>query len=155
MIRTVQGRKILFVAGIVFALLIVILFFSLFFFSSGRQAKNTVETFYEYEQQGYYSESWEMFHPYMQEKFQKGHYMEDRPHVFRNHFGVDTFSFSIGDVKKVNDWIMEEGKEPIDTAYRVTVYQGFSGKYGRFTITQHVYATETEDDWKILWDYAG
>ncbi|RKQ35892.1 hypothetical protein D8M06_05205 [Oceanobacillus halophilus] len=135
-------------------LALTVFLFSLFFSSSKRQAKEVVEQFYTYEQQGLYSESWELFHPYMQEKFSKGHYLEDRPHVFMNHFGVSTFSYSIGDIKKVENWMMEDGQEPMDIAYKISVYQGFLGKYGKFTISQNVFVTEYEDNWRILWDYS-
>ncbi|MFD2044825.1 hypothetical protein ACFSTA_14170 [Ornithinibacillus salinisoli] len=142
---------ILFIMVIVVALAIF-LFFTLFK-SSERNAIDTVRTFYEYEKNGSFAESWEMFHPFMKEKFDKGHYLQDRAHVFMNHFEVTTFAYSLEDAEKVTNWEMEENSEVIYEAYKVPVLQEYKGKYGNFTIIQDVYATEVEGEWVILWDY--
>ncbi|MFS0674033.1 hypothetical protein [Ornithinibacillus sp. 179-J 7C1 HS] len=123
------------------------------FNTPSNQAQQAVEEFYKYEQEGAFAESWDMFHPYMKERFEKGKYLEDRPHVFLNHFGVNTFTFTIDDTKQVRDWQMEEDAEPIDEVYKITVTQYFQGIYGNFEIVQDVYATLQDDEWTILWDY--
>ncbi|MFD1848706.1 hypothetical protein [Oceanobacillus bengalensis] len=153
MYRNRNSKKLTFFLLIIILLSIIVFIFSRIIFSDKSQAERAVEKFYEYEQAGMFSESWEMFHPYMQEKFTKGDYIEDRPHVFFNHFGVSSFSFSIDDVDKVKDWFIEDVKEPIALAYEMTVYQRYKGKYGNMTIYQSVYATEVDGEWKILWDY--
>ncbi|WP_163971886.1 hypothetical protein [Oceanobacillus halotolerans] len=121
--------------------------------SPEHQAKKAVDTFYAYEQEGAFSESYTMFHPYMKEKFDKGHYLQDRAHVFLNHFDVETFSYSLGDASKVTNWKMEENTESIGTVYHIPVSQVFKGKYGNFTIVQDVYAAKEGGEWTILWDY--
>lgn len=141
---------------IIFILLILILAVILFLFlnkSPKHLARNTVEAFYSFEQEGAYSDSWAMFHPWMQEKFPKGEYLQDRPHVFMNHFGVTTFTYTIDAVSEIENWKMDDEAEPIDLVYCVTVLQVFKGKYGNFTIVQDVFVTEFDNGWKVLWDY--
>ncbi|WP_174614528.1 hypothetical protein [Virgibacillus ihumii] len=116
-------------------------------------AVETVDMFYAFEQTGDFSDSWEMFHPLMKEKFAKGHYLQDRAHVFMNHFGVTTFSYSIGEATKIENWKMEDEAAPIDVVYKVTVSQVFKGKYGNFTLVQDVYAVQADGEWKVMWDY--
>ncbi|SFJ46184.1 hypothetical protein SAMN04487936_102264 [Halobacillus dabanensis] len=117
------------------------------------QASNTVEQFYGYEQQGKFSDSWELFHPQMREKFSKGHYIQDRAHVFMNHFGVETFEFTIGDIKKIDQWKMEKGAKPLTNVYHTVVIQTFKGKYGQFRLHQDLYVVKEKEEWRILWDY--
>ncbi|GEL77286.1 hypothetical protein [Tenuibacillus multivorans] len=141
---------------IVFAgLIVVLLIFSLYrlFYSAENQATEAVHQFYSLEQDGTFSESWELFHPLMQQKFDKAYYIQDRAHVFMNHFGVSTFSYSLSDATKVSNWMMDSDTEPIDEVFHFTVYQTYKGKYGKFTIAQDVYVTEVKDEWKILWNY--
>ncbi len=127
---------------------------SLFFYTSPeKRAIEAVETFYTYEQDGAYSDSWAMFHPFMQEKFPKGRYLQDRAHVFMNHFGVTTFSFIIGEAVELKNWKPEEGAESIDVVYKVPVSQIYKGKYGNFTLVQNVFVTEVDNKWKVLWNY--
>lgn len=116
-------------------------------------AVETVDMFYAFEQTGDFSDSWAMFHPLMKKKFTKGHYLQDRAHVFMNHFGVTTFSYSVGEATKIKKWKMEKGAEPIDVVYKVTVSQVFKGKYGNFTLVQDVFATQVDGEWKVLWNY--
>ncbi|TFB19220.1 hypothetical protein E3U55_10910 [Filobacillus milosensis] len=134
---------------------IILLIISLF---NGRkspeeQAAEAVHQFYTYEQDGTFSESWEMFHPLMQQKFDKGYYIQDRAHVFMNHFGVTTYSYTLSEPTKVTNWAMEDGAEPLEQAIKFAIYKTYKGKYGNFTIVQDVYATELQGKWRILWDY--
>ncbi|SEQ21150.1 hypothetical protein [Piscibacillus halophilus] len=140
---------------VLFVGIIILLFISFLSFtkSSEEQAAEAVHQFYKLEQKGTFSESWEMFHPQMQQKFEKSHYLQDRPHVFMNHFGVDTYTYTISDPTEVQDWSMESGVEPIDRAFLFKVYKTYKGKYGNFTIVQDVYTAEVQGEWSILWDY--
>ncbi|SEH40313.1 hypothetical protein SAMN05192559_101157 [Halobacillus karajensis] len=117
------------------------------------RAENVVERFYLHEQQGEFSDSWELLHSQMKEKFTKGHYIQDRAHVFMNHFGVDTFEFSIGNVSKLDQWTMEKGAKSLEGVYHTKVVQTYKGKYGHFQLHQDVYVTEEKGEWRILWDY--
>ncbi|MBN8235301.1 hypothetical protein JF544_08555 [Halobacillus kuroshimensis] len=119
----------------------------------GYQAEKAVEAFYSYEQKGRYADSWLLLHSRMKDKFGKGHYIQDRAHVFMNHFGVETFTFTTGEVTHLDTWSMEKGTDPFKNVYVVSVDQKFKGKYGRFRLHQDVYVTEEKGGWKILWDY--
>lgn len=139
-----------------FVLIVLLLSGFVYFFilqTPSNQAEKAVEKFYEYEQEGAFSESWEMFHPYMKERFDKGDYLQDRPHVFFHHFGVNTFTFTLEKAELVRNWQIEEEVEPIDEVYKVTVVQYYQGLYGNFEIVQDVYATSLDGKWTILWDY--
>ncbi|SFB33096.1 hypothetical protein SAMN04488072_11651 [Lentibacillus halodurans] len=133
--------------------LVGVAIFFLFYKSSEKQAIEAVETFYTHEQNADFSDSWEMFHPFMKEKFDKAHYLQDRAHVFMNHFGVTTFSFSVEEANEIKDWKPEVDAATIDVVYKVIVEQYYQGKYGNFTLVQNVFATEIDGEWKILWDY--
>lgn len=141
---------------IILLLLFLIIAATIYLFSNNSpkdQAKEAVDAFYSFEQEGAFSDSWAMFHPWMQEKFPKEDYLQDRAHVFMNHFGVSTFTYTLGDVSEIQDWKMDDEAESIDQVYQVTVSQLFKGKYGNFTIVQDVFVTEFDEEWKVLWDY--
>jgi hypothetical protein len=122
-------------------------------FSGERRAKEAVQRFYAYEQQGAFAESWELFHGQMKNKFAKGPYIQDRAHVFMNHFGVETFTFSIGEADKLDSWTMEKGAKPLKEVYKMTVTQTYKSKYGNFDLRQDVFAAKEKDEWKIMWNY--
>lgn len=122
-------------------------------FSSERDAQAVVEDFYAYEAEGEFSKSWEVLHPFMQERFSKTAYMQDRTHVFNGHFGAETFTYTIGEGEKVEGWKMEKDRSPFDTTYKYLVTQHYKGKYGKFNFQQEVYVTKHKDNWKIVWDY--
>lgn len=127
--------------------------FLFFHKSNEKQAAETAEAFYAYEQDGNFSDSWELFHPVMKEKFDKIDYLQDRAHVFMDHFGVTTFTFSVGEATEMEDWAFENNADTIDTVYQVPVTQVFEGKYGNFTLTQNMFVTDVEGEWKVLWNY--
>ncbi|QKY70023.1 hypothetical protein [Lentibacillus sp. CBA3610] len=143
-------RKIVLVTIAVILFSVIVLCFRQ---SPEEQAVEAVETFYTYEQNADFSDSWEMFHPYMKEKFDKLHYLTDRPHVFMNHFDVTTFDFSLGETVEIKEWKPSKDAEAIDVVYKVMVEMHYKGKYGNFTLIQPVFATELEGEWKVLWDY--
>ncbi|PLR84342.1 hypothetical protein [Bacillus sp. V33-4] len=117
------------------------------------QAEEAIDQFYQYEQEGDFSESWSLFHSTMKDRFERGDYIKDRAHVFMNHFGVKTFSYEIGKVEEIKDWKITGESVPIALAYKAEVIQTFKGKYGNFDIHQDVYAIEEEGEWRISWDY--
>ncbi|KKB44104.1 hypothetical protein [Bacillus thermotolerans] len=121
--------------------------------SPGEEAWATVNEFYQYEQEGNFSESWELFHPFMKEKFDKGHYLQDRAHVFMNHFGVETFEYSLDDPVELEIWKPAEDGPEFKIVYRVTVVQQYKGKYGNFSIEQDVFVVEEKDEWLVMWNY--
>ncbi|SHP76694.1 Uncharacterised protein [Mycobacteroides abscessus subsp. abscessus] len=122
-------------------------------FSPSRQAIHVVEKFYEYEQTGDYSNSWELLHSMMKERLPKGGYIQDRVHVFMGHFGADTFEFKINEKRELSNWKMTKESKALDTVYEVKVTQSYKGKYGTFEFVQYVYVAEEKGDWLILWDF--
>ncbi|HLU23417.1 MAG TPA: hypothetical protein VKZ77_13210 [Bacillaceae bacterium] len=117
------------------------------------EVKKVVTEFYTLEQQGMYSSSWMLFHPIMQEKFKKPHYIQDRAHVFMNHFGVETFSFTIEEPEKLETWKITSDSPTFEDVYKVKVTQTYESKYGNLQILQDVIVIQEEDQWKIAWDY--
>ncbi|ALX50277.1 hypothetical protein [Lentibacillus amyloliquefaciens] len=141
------------IAAILVLAIIGAFIFMLIHQSADDEATEAVTEFYSYEQEADFSASWEMFHPIMKEKFDKIDYLQDRAHVFLNHFGVETFSFTVGEATEIEDWTIENDAEVIDTVYQVPVSLGFKGKYGNFSLVQNTFATKVKGEWKILWDY--
>ncbi|MCM3567356.1 hypothetical protein [Neobacillus mesonae] len=137
----------------VLMLAVIFLLWKWFFSSSGGQAEEAVNQFYLYEQEGDFSKSWELFHPAMKKKFNKGNYIQDRAHVFMNHFGVETFTYSLGEPEKLDSWKMSKTGPDLKNVYKVPVTQIYKGKYGHFDLQQDVFAVEEKGEWKILWDY--
>ncbi|WP_100405644.1 hypothetical protein [Bacillus solitudinis] len=149
MIRRRVPAFILIAAGVA----IVGLLFLLLLPSEARQATNIVDSFYSYEQASEFSSSWDLFHPSMHQKFSKGTYIQDRAHVFMNHFGVDTFSYSLSRPTKRVNWKMTDDGEPFEVVYEVVVTQVYNGKYGKFELVQPVYVAEDAEGWALMWDY--
>jgi hypothetical protein len=138
--------------GLTVLLLIIVVLYSLLT-PSEHFAEEVVHDFYEYEAVGEFSSSWSLFHSKMKEKFPKGHYIQDRAHVFMNHFGVDTFSYHLGELEEVKDWKMSDDTSTFKLAYKITVTQTYKGKYGNFDLIQDVFVVEENGKWKIVWDY--
>ncbi|MDG5786710.1 hypothetical protein QA612_04340 [Evansella sp. AB-P1] len=149
--RSAPIAPFIIISGTVIISIFLVVFFM--FLSPSQQAKNVVDAFYSYEQESRFSSSWDLFHPLMKEKFSRNNYMQDRNHVFMNHFGVDTFSYTLSRPKKKTNWRMSEDAEVIDTVYKVTVTKKYKGKYGNFQIIQDTYAAKEENDWKVMWNY--
>ena len=122
-------------------------------FSSTGEAQEVVDEFYGYEQEGDFANSWGLFHSSMKKKFSKGNYIQDRAHVFMNHFGVETFSYTIGELEELKDWKMSKTGPSLKNVYKVPVTQTYKGKYGNFDLEQEVFVTEEKGKWRILWDY--
>jgi hypothetical protein len=140
---------ILLVASIV----TLVLFISRSFFSPASQAKGVVEQFYQYEADGDFSESWSLFHSSMKEKFSKGNYIQDRSHVFMNHFGVETFTYTVGKPEEIKKWKMSKTSPALKNLYKVLISQTFKGKYGNFTLEQEVFVVREKSEWRVMWDY--
>ncbi|WNF22690.1 hypothetical protein [Mesobacillus jeotgali] len=117
------------------------------------QALTTVKKFYRFEQTGNFSDSWDLFHPFMKQKFTKASFIQDRAHVFFGHFGAETFKYEISEPKEVKGWKAASDGKPFKTAYKFDVVQIYSGKYGKFSFIQEVYVVRYKDEWVILWDY--
>ncbi|KAB7707641.1 hypothetical protein F9802_06300 [Bacillus aerolatus] len=121
--------------------------------SPGEEAQEAVDEFYQFEQEGDFTNSWKLFHPYMKEKFTKGAYIQDRAHVFMNHFGVETFSYTLGEPEELETWKPSKEAPVLRWVYKVPVVQVYKGKYGNFSLQQEVFVVQEKDEWLILWDY--
>jgi hypothetical protein len=121
--------------------------------SADRQAQETVDEFYSFEQDGNFADSWKLFHPYMKQKFTKSSFIQDRSHVFIGHFGAETFTYEISEPEEIEGWRMEEGQKSFKSAYKFQVMQNYKGKYGAFSFQQDVFVVKHKEQWVILWDY--
>ena len=121
--------------------------------SPDKEAMAVVEEFYQYEQEGEFSSSWNLFHSTMKERFSKGFYIQDRAHVFMNHFGVETFDFTLSEPEKIDQWKMSKTGPDMKSVYKILVTQTYKGSYGNFDLQQDVFAVQEKDEWKIIWDY--
>ncbi|GHH97407.1 hypothetical protein [Neobacillus kokaensis] len=139
--------------SIVLVIILIFIVGKWLLFSPGKGAEEAVNEFYRYEQEGDFSRSWEFFHSEMKKKFSKGNYIQDRAHVFMNHFGVDTFTYTLGKPEKLDSWKMSKTGKGLKNVYKVPVTQTYKGKYGNFDLQQDVFAVEVKGEWKILWDY--
>ncbi|MFC4800202.1 hypothetical protein ACFPA1_12675 [Neobacillus sp. GCM10023253] len=125
------------------------------FVSSDQQAVAVVNEFYQYEQQGDFASSWALFHSEMKKRFGKGAYIQDRAHVFMNHFGVETFTYTLDGAEKLDKWEMSKEGPAFKNVYKILVTQTYKGKYGYFELKQDVFAVKEKEKWCILWDYNG
>ncbi|MBT2661741.1 hypothetical protein [Bacillus sp. ISL-45] len=132
---------------------LLLIYLKFFLFNSPTQAEDIVEKFYQHEQKGNFSDSWELFHPYMKERFTKSSFIQDRAHVFIGHFGADTFSYEISKPVEFDKWKPEDGQETFGSGYKMVVTQKYAGKYGKFNFQQEVYVVKHKGEWAILWDY--
>lgn len=149
-----QLRKALLFSG---GICLIIIFLSILiiniFFSQENAAEKAIHEFYRLEEAGDFGQSWEMFHPVMQAKIPKKDYVQDRPHVFLNHFGIDSFRTTFGKVKKLNNWKVEKESKTLNDVFMIPITMHIMGKYGTLDIQQDVYTVKVEDDWRIMWDY--
>ncbi|MFC4401832.1 hypothetical protein [Gracilibacillus xinjiangensis] len=145
-------KNVLFILILVGVLVLIYLFISSLF-NPERKAEQALELFYSYEQTGDFSNSWELFHSFMKEKFEKNNYIQERDNMFRENFGVNSFDYSYTKIDKLPKWRMSEELPEIVDVYHYTVTQSFTSKYGRLEIRQPVYVTLEGDQWVILWYY--
>ncbi|WP_099354523.1 hypothetical protein [Fredinandcohnia onubensis] len=151
--RRRQGVPIHLILVSVGAILIVFLLISLFRSSPEEDAKEIVHSFYTFEQDADFGSSWELFHPLMQERFEKADYIQQRNHVFVGHFGTDTFKFTVEDVEHLKSWQMAKNTTTFHDVYKVPITQTYKSTYGTFTIQQDIFVVNEDGDWTILWSY--
>lgn len=148
-------RNLVLLAGLflfVLCLGISLFVFITSFFSDQRQAVKAAEAFYQYEQQADFGNSWELFHSSMKERFSKGDYIQDRSHVFLQHFGVDTFQYQFSEAEKLTNYQVTEDII-YEEVYRLMVTHIYDSKYGYLEIRQPVIMVPEKEKWKVLWEY--
>lgn len=151
--KIVRSQRMMVGILLIITLIILLLLIRGAFISGDKQAIAVVEEFYQYEQAGEFSKSWSLFHSSMKEKFTKGHYIQDRAHVFMNHFGVETFTFTLERPEKLKGWKLSKTSPTMKNVYKILVTQTYKGKYGNFDLKQEVYVMEEKGKWRIAWDY--
>ncbi|MFC0559229.1 hypothetical protein [Halalkalibacter alkalisediminis] len=114
---------------------------------------NVVKAFYKHEQKQEFWNAYELFHPYMKERFTRDRYIDQRSHIFVNHFGVESFDLEFGKSSKINNWKMSANHEPLDQVYKIPVTKTYKSAFGRFSIKQNVFTVKEDGDWYVLWDY--
>lgn len=117
------------------------------------QALKVVEQFYKFEQVGDFGSSWELFHPMMQQQFEKAAYIQKRAHIVMQDFGVNTFQVEVGSPTRITDWKMSAESAPIPVVYEIIVTESFHSPYGNFAIVQPCYAAYDSGKWTLLWSY--
>lgn len=125
-------------------------------FGSSRESElqETVHAFYVAEQQGDFGSAWELFHSDMHKRFSKESYIETRAHVFLNHFGVQTFQFTMEEPELVGEWRMDENSSKLVHVYKINVQSIFQSPiFGRFELSQACYLAQEDGHWRMLWDY--
>ena len=112
-----------------------------------------VKEFYEYEQEQEFWHSYELFHPYMQEFFSRSGYIDQRGHIFVDHFDVDSYELEVGKSRKLNEWQMSEEHELLFNVYEIPVTKTYQSQFGEFSLLQNVYAVKEDGDWHVLWNF--
>lgn len=117
------------------------------------EAAAAAEEFYKYEQSGDFGSSWELFHPLMKERFPKSAYVQNRAHIFMQHFGVQTFKLQMESPEREFDVQIIQGVKPFPEAYKIKVIQTYSGTFGEFDLVQMCYLVQDGKEWTLLWYY--
>lgn len=99
-------------------------------FPPSRQAKHVVEGLYEYEQTGDYSNSWELLHTSMKERFPKGGNIHRIESIYL--WGIlALMPLSLKSVIKENSSIgNDKRKQEQNSVNEIKVTQSYEGKYG-------------------------
>ncbi|MGG3571950.1 hypothetical protein ABES25_18955 [Bacillus gobiensis] len=119
---------------------------------SKSEQEQVIDKFYKSEQEGDFGSSWNLFHSSMKDRFSKNAYVTERSHIYMGHFGVQTFDYEIGNMKKIDDW-QNPGTSQKETVYQTEVKLLFKSKFGTFSILQKVYVVKEKEKWVVLWEY--
>jgi hypothetical protein len=114
---------------------------------------HVIKAFYKHEQKQEFWNSYELFHPYMKEKFTRDRYIDQRSHIFVNHFGVESYEVKFGKSTKISNWKMSADHESLEEVYKVPVTKTYESSFGRFSIVQDVYSVKEDGIWYVLWDF--
>ena len=137
-----------------FGVIIGIMF--LFISVGDRHSNNpeqVIEDFYDFEKEGDFGSSWELFHSEMKEKFSKSTYIQTKNHVFMGHMGVDTFKVEIEEITDKKEFKFSTDGPTFKNVKKGEVAMIYESQFGKMIIHQTCYAVEEEGEWKILWDY--
>ena len=121
--------------------------------SHKNEPKKLVEEFYQLEQEGDFGSSWELFHSQMKKRFNKDQYIQTRAHVFMQDMKVESFTFEIGEMKKIHNWKAEQGAIELKEVYKITIHQTLNSQFGKFVVVQECFLAKEKGEWRLLWDY--
>lgn len=124
--------------------------------SSGEadEATAVVNQFYSLEQAGDFGSSWELFHSQMKARYEKENYIQQRAHIFMQHFGVESFEFELGTSERIYNWRMTADSEELPEVYQIMVTLFYKSQYGDFKLVQPCYAAKEDEEWKLLWIFS-
>jgi hypothetical protein len=137
----------------IFGAVLIFLFVSVLGNGGGESPEQVIEEFYEYEQNGDFGNSWEMFHLEMKKKFGKSSYIQTKNHVFLGHMGVDTFEVKVGEIEKIKKFPFSKDGPTFKDVRSAKVDLLFDSQFGTLTISQVCYVAQEKGKWKILWNY--
>jgi hypothetical protein len=134
-------------------ILLILFFLSVLGDGKERSPDVVIEEFYQYEQNGDFGNSWEMFHSEMKKKFGKSSYIQTKNHVFLGHMGVDTFEVKVGEIEKIKKFSFSKDGLKFKNVRSAKVDLLFESQFGVLTISQVCYVAQEKGEWKILWNY--
>jgi hypothetical protein len=73
-----RNQSIKVIILLLFILSVFLFSITLMFLSPSKKAESIVNEFYLFEQEGKYSDSWELLHPFMKGKFPKSAFIQDQ-----------------------------------------------------------------------------
>jgi hypothetical protein len=118
-----------------------------------KSPEQVIKEFYEYESNGDFGNSWELFHSQMKKKFGKSSYIQTKNHVFMGHMGVDTFEVDVGKIEKIKKFPFSSDGPVFKNVRSAKVDMHFKSQFGVMTISQLCYVAQEKGEWKILWNY--
>lgn len=151
--RRRSSNKLLILFIVVLVIVLVIGFSNLFSSIGDQEPRDVVEDFYKAEQDGDFGSAWELLHPVMQKRFSKNAFVTERSHIYMSHYGVKTFSYTLGEEDEHKNWKMEKDSKAFPIAHSFEVEQTFKSKFGTFIVKQKVYVVLVNEEWKIVWEY--
>ncbi|MFO7262712.1 MAG: hypothetical protein A6D91_04340 [Bacillaceae bacterium G1] len=111
-----------------------------------------VEQFLALEQQGDYGSAWEKLHPEVQHIWPKERYIQQRAKIFMDVMGARTFTFEIGDIQTLDEWISPMTGTTYTNVHLVPTKLTFSSPFGTVSLLQNYYVIQNNGQHAILWD---
>lgn len=121
--------------------------------STKSKPEKLVEEFYEFEQDGDFGSSWDLFHSQMKQRFNKDQYIQSRAHIFMQDLQAKSFTFELGKSNDLQEWKGMDGAPTLKNVQEISVIQTYYGKFGKFVIEQPCYVVKEKGEWRLLWDY--
>lgn len=136
---------------------VIIMMMIFLFISVGERYSNNpeqvIEDFYDFEKEGDFGSSWELFHSEMKKKFSKSTYIQTKNHVFMEHLDVDSFEVEVEEISDQKEFKFSKDGPTFKNVKKGDVLMTYDSQFGKLTINQTCYAVEEEGEWKIIWDY--